>query len=352
MYTAVFDFSVRDENYLIQEGVIHLCDPTTAKLLATTYGGNVCVSSYQHLITQTPTSILVIRHGAFGDLLMLTPTIRALSARNTPIVVAASGKYRTALFANPYVASFSEYPPLLSKFAQAQILSFEDIDVELERRHHLVDLFAREASITLDSHELEMHVAPESQLAAAALLRPYRAALPLIGIQIHASNQVRSYPLQRFQELLQLLTPSYQCLLFSQDNKYEALDGTNTIFAHRLTTRTDFQLCAAMIAMCDVFIGPDSAFTHVATALKIPLIALYGPFPSRLRLRASPQTKAFDGQAPCAPCFHHTRGNAKWPIGQPCTTLDRCIALDNIAPTEILRHVNQLLPPSSTLPSA
>jgi len=57
------------------------------------------------------------------------------------------------------------------------------------------------------------------------------------------------------------------------DNMSEALDGISFIALQCL----DLPLLAAVLSQCSLFIGNDSGITHLAAALGVPTIALFGP---------------------------------------------------------------------------
>ena len=57
------------------------------------------------------------------------------------------------------------------------------------------------------------------------------------------------------------------------DNMSEALDGITFIALQSLA----LPLLAAILSQCSLFIGNDSGITHLAAALGVPTIALFGP---------------------------------------------------------------------------
>ncbi|MDP9350553.1 MAG: glycosyltransferase family 9 protein [Chloroflexota bacterium] len=44
-----------------------------------------------------------------------------------------------------------------------------------------------------------------------------------------------------------------------------------------LAGETDVQLLVALLARCDVYLGPDSGLTHIAMAVRTPVVSLWGP---------------------------------------------------------------------------
>jgi ADP-heptose:LPS heptosyltransferase len=97
------------------------------------------------------------------------------------------------------------------------------------------------------------------------------------------------------------------------------------------------------LATCDACIAPDSVFCHVAGALHIPTIALYGPFPWQLRTAHAPSIHALQGVAKCAPCFHHSRVGEVFPRGEECENTGDCAALARISPSRIVSKIDSLI---------
>jgi heptosyltransferase-2 len=105
----------------------------------------------------------------------------------------------------------------------------------------------------------------------------------------------------------------------------------------------NFRQSAALLATCDAVVAPDSALCHLAGALNLPTVALYGPFPWALRTAYALRTVALSGHGPCAPCFHHERAGEVWPEGKPCAKSGRCEVLATIEPERILAKLEKML---------
>jgi ADP-heptose:LPS heptosyltransferase len=80
---------------------------------------------------------------------------------------------------------------------------------------------------------------------------------------------------------------------------------------------------------------------HVASALNVPCVALYGPFPSGLRI-TSTEAVVIEGKAPCAPCFFHAELPEEFPAGMPCTKDKMCVAMLAIPKDEVVRQALDL----------
>ena len=84
-----------------------------------------------------------------------------------------------------------------------------------------------------------------------------------------------------------------------------------------------------------VIIAPDSSFIHIAGALRVPVVGLYGCFPSLLRMRYYKDAIGIDTNVPCSPSFIH--GHA------PCYRGDPPPCFSVISVKNILDAVDHLL---------
>ncbi len=87
--------------------------------------------------------------------------------------------------------------------------------------------------------------------------------------------------------------------------------------------------------MLSLIIAPDSSFVHIAGALGVPIVGLYGCFPSLLRMKYYKKAIGIDTNVPCAPSFTH--GHA------PCYRGDPPPCFSVISVKNILDAVDHLL---------
>ncbi|MFL5691088.1 MAG: lipopolysaccharide heptosyltransferase II [Ktedonobacteraceae bacterium] len=120
----------------------------------------------------------------------------------------------------------------------------------------------------------------------------------------------------------------------------ESLDGSQDAILN-LTGKTSFGEMAAQLEACDLFIGNDSSPMHLAAAVNIPVIAIFGP--------TSPQEY---GPYP----LDDPRHIALWrhPTGQPCFFLGKmqtcinCTCMQAITVDEVWQAVQRLIPSPHT----
>lgn len=347
-----------------------------------------------------PRSLFIHRAGGFGDLLLLTPALRAFKRAHPhcKVTVCTMPRFREVLAGNPNVDAFAEFPPTNREiFTHDAVACFENIieNNPKARSTHAVDLYAERLGVEVDPADRrpDYFVTEEERAWAAAFLRslptpvhsenPVRSApsiparrslgegggnppsayrpetysgsrdlqpsaLPRIGLQVKASTPVRSYPAGPLSDLVDLLAGKAQVLLFGAPGEV-VTDGSNPRIVNLSALKLGFRQSCALLATCDALVAPDSALCHVAAALGVPTLALYGPFPSSLRLTSpySPENirgcqHAMDAHGLCAPCFHHSRGNEIFPRDRPCARAMNCHVLGSLPPARLFAAAMRL----------
>lgn len=130
----------------------------------------------------------------------------------------------------------------------------------------------------------------------------------IIGINIGASRRWESkrWIAPRFAALCDelykkgwrvLLTGSNQDALFAK----RVLQSAKT-FPACAVAQTTFMQLAALVERCSVYVSGDSAPMHIATAMGVPLVALFGPTDPSRHLQAQSDS-AIALQKGCQPCY-------------------------------------------------
>lgn len=110
----------------------------------------------------------------------------------------------------------------------------------------------------------------------------YNEGKRIIGINpIAAYGPAKCWPLENFHELsLQLLKDENNFLLFFGDKKgavpIQSITQRLNERAIDLSNKTTLRQLCAFMKTCDIFLTNDSGPMHLAAALKVPLIALFG----------------------------------------------------------------------------
>lgn len=177
-------------------------------------------------------------------------------------------------------------------------------------------------------------VAPgERRVAEERASRLRRRRRGLVGLQWQSAESYRNYPYNL--QLLELLSQQCDVVVFGAGERRDS--GKANVHFVTLPLREAF----ALAAQCDVLVGPDSSFVHLAGALEKQMVLIAGPIDGRLRAKPYrtvvpivPDRREF----PCAPCWRNENIN--------CYLSGRreSVCLRSISPAAVVAQIVALLP--------
>lgn len=103
---------------------------------------------------------------------------------------------------------------------------------------------------------------------------------------------------------------------------------------------TTIRETAALVERCHLFIGNDSSPLHIATALKKPVVAIFGPSSADNFRPYGVKHGVVRKSLPCSPCFHFIGSIPFWQ--RPFCRHPRC--LHQITAAEVVAAAESLLP--------
>ena len=93
---------------------------------------------------------------------------------------------------------------------------------------------------------------------------------------------IKNWEIKKYTELINLLIDEFNDIIifiFGSSGQKKAIEAMISIKSKRilnLAGEYNIMESAAILSKCNLFIGNDSGFTHIAKALKIPLVAIIG----------------------------------------------------------------------------
>jgi hypothetical protein len=280
-------------------------------------------------------NVLLIRHGGIGDILFLFPIFKYLKdILKVNVYVATSPMYKSLIYLNEDISRVMDIPLLVDELHLNSIdwiLSFENTiesNNPKAKLLHAVDYFFDEIGVDYRNYsgskvaELKI-LGVENQKAKKQLSD---LNIPLIkkkvAIQIQSSSPTRNFPIDKMIDIIRelLKDKDVYILLFGGNRQKNfakiIMDSLNNdrVFDFIEEDKT-LREAIAITNLMDLVIAPDSSFVHIAGALGVPVIGLYGPFPSFIRMRYYKRAVGLDTNVSCAPCFRH--GHSSCPLGYP-----------------------------------
>lgn len=351
-------------NGVIEPGEYVTEDLSAAQLITHAGGGKMSPLELQKPFDETQDwngkRILFVRIGGFGDIVLLTPVPREMKRRwpKCHITVACMKHYQQVLQGLDFIDAIVNDPvdlPVFNTFDAWVILENAIERNPRAKKLHMTDLFAEIAGFKGTVRDLSLLGRGKPAILdkkPAYVVSPNEAiwvmeqyartpGIRRLCVQVGTSAMCRTYPAPRMSLVVDLLIKKgWEIFLMGQRGEVSGITETaqlRNLAAAGLTFR---QSCA-VLNNADCFLGSDSALLHVAGALDIPAVGLYGPFPSEIRTKYCDKTVAMDGVGKCAPCFHHTVPTRRnhFPDHCPSRTQGFCQVIDSIKPELIVRNI-------------
>ena len=278
-------------------------------------------------------TLVTYRTGGAGDILFMTPGLRFLKEKypTCKIVVCTSIAYEDLLTTNPYVDEFKAIPTNLKVFEEADYhILFERIIEEniMAEYENAYDLYLYRMGLLSKFREfykeedfkrkmLPVVVLEEDKVEYVKdLFEEYEVNDGDIKIGIHpwSTTLLRNYSMDNTLNLVGILA-SLGIKVFLLGGKGDA-DGADFVrgsvkedlrknIINLANHSDDFGYTSAMVSLMDAVVGIDSSILHIAGALGVPVVGLFGPFKSIFRIGYYVRSVGIEAKLRCAPCYIH-----------------------------------------------
>ena len=276
-------------------------------------------------------TLFCFRGAGIGDLMAMMVGVRILKEKypDSLINVGSLLSYKQLFENDPAVNEFKQMPYDLDAVINANYtVSFQGI---IENNYsasqiHMYDLFLHKFGIDLDQITDEqkipkVYINQDIDDKIKEVIKKESGDRLVAGIQLEASNILRNYHPELIVELIKrLISNDIKPILIGEPHRVQNLINNYRLtaeeFAYDLSPycNTLYGLVSA-INNCDFLIGPDSSGLHIAGALSKPMVGIFGPILSDLRLRYFKNTIGIDCETMCSPCFLH--------MDRPCRNADK-----------------------------
>ena len=283
--------------------------------------------------------IFMVRHGGGGDILFMMTGANVLKKLYPAMGLGiAIGTQYIPLVEGSIVDTIHGLPIPLDVWNEYHYhLIFEGIIENNSEAHeyNAYDLFMKEMGISLSN------VRPEDKIPQLFITKlekeemkqkfPYlESSKRKIGIQISSSSPIRNYPPYHYIKVATVLAEKgYQVYFFGGVNQTRQIEDVireitrNEALSMNVFNFSQPGLRGSLVgaSFMDCFIAPDSMFVHVAGAFGIPVIGIYGPFHSALRMKYFKNAIGIDVDCGCSPCFQHGHFPCHRGDPSPCFSL-------------------------------
>ncbi len=334
------------------------------------------------------TNILLIKPGAVGDLLQLTPAIRALAAKFPAAritLLVGSSAAATMFLLNPYIhetivfdrkGAHRSIAGFLQLWKQLRAARY-DLVVNFQRSnfkawllaaatfpcrllvyrkargrtvHAVVNHLETLAPLGIDPElcdlSLELYCGQEEKAFADTLIAD--AGLSgkiLIALNPGASNRIKCWSPERFAILADLLVTELDAGIVlvgggnERDLAERILAGMNCTPLD-LIGKTSLLQLGAVLDRCALLVSGDTGPLHLATAVKTQVVALFGAIdPFRTGPVGEGHRVIRHVELPCVPC-----------VARSCTNKVDLECMEKITPVEVFDTIVDMLKAGGRLP--
>ena len=242
--------------------------------------------------------------GGIGDILMMTPLLQAIkeSYPDCRLTVAIDTKsagdtYYEVLKNNPYIDEIVSAHECkketyhLFKDISSVCLAYENSGLPWINR---IDIFANSCGFKLKDPKVFYEVEEDESLWADEMLKKWKKDDNTKFIMLHtASYDVkRTWPIQRYIELIHYINTKRRDIVFLVNDFQGLYPNWNAIKNVVNITPYKIRQKAAITSKVDCFLGPDSGPMHIAGALNVKGLIMFGSIPPNSRINHYPSLQS------------------------------------------------------------
>lgn len=335
--------------------------------------------------------ILIIRPGGIGDMILMLPSISAISERfpDAEIDIVCEQRNMSVISLSSVNARCLPYDRCPASLLLRLIRTSYDIALDGEQFHHFSAVFAALSSaqvrigfnINPRRNGLYTHLIPYSpdgfegeqflrlleplEMKAvrfstadlrvkdpAAILESelhkriadFAGAKRLAVIHSGASVKRKLWPAAKMAALITELSNRDEMAVVVLGGRGDtartesiaaSLENPDDVLL--LTDQLSLKQCAALLSMAAIFVGPDSGLLHLAAACQTPSVAIFGPSDHKKWSYKESRHTIVRKDIPCSPCFI-------FGYSKPCR---RYQCIEGITVEDVTKSCREILSPAS-----
>ncbi|MEW6557729.1 MAG: lipopolysaccharide heptosyltransferase II [Elusimicrobiota bacterium] len=302
--------------------------------------------------------ILIVRLSSIGDIVLATPLIRCLRNKypSAQIDFILKEKYAEILSANPYISNLVLFNGNLIKFAKKIKAEKYNIIIDIHRnfRSFILTLFSNAQIVRYKNFLFQRFLLTELGLnfyrQKIPVAQRYLAAVKQLGVvddnkgidffidekiknkfvQLYKFEYIsicpvaiwktKRWPKENFIALAKKIIEkyNYNILIFGGKTDFEYCESIKNQIGYTEKTKNlcglSLQETAVVLTKCKHLLTNDTGLMHIAEALKIPVVAFFGPTVEEFGFYPqSAKSKVFAKNISCQPCS--TKGSQICPGG-------------------------------------
>jgi ADP-heptose:LPS heptosyltransferase len=278
--------------------------------------------------------IMIWRTGGIGDIFFLNAPLRYLKKKYPTSFIRVASGCKQPLENVPEIDQLLDMPFDAKYLNDVEyMLMFQGIiegESAQSKKTHATDMFF--SYFGIDSIQLPMEdKVPKLFFTKeeTTWLKGTLASLGIsennyvIGLQMETSSPLRNYPKEKIKPIVDILAQEagvkvvlIGCEQHNLLAQFYKGNSPNVIAATKFSVRQSIVLATRY----DLIISPDSFMIQTAGALEKPLVGLYGPFSSDVRMKYFKNSIGLDPSVVCSPCYKHDFRPCIKGFPSPCFT--------------------------------
>lgn len=244
-----------------------------------------------HLNSSKKWITVVDRLGAPGDALITSNVIRCIKNQYPELLVNCITPNPAVIRLDPDINSLNQ-PETFYSFDS----SYWELIVRKDSQTNIINHNMSRLAIDEWEYKAKYYVSKgETNWAKKQLIKSSR---PLLGICTKSKEPVKNWSQSNWLGLIQNLKSKFSIIHIGDDR--EPIFDSVVRFAGKTTIRES----AALLSLCDLFVGPDSLLMHIANGLDIPSIIIFGG--SRpVECFGYNENINLSSSTDCSPCWMH-----------------------------------------------
>lgn len=256
-------------------------------------------------ILKRPVRILLTRYGGLGDILLSTPAIRALKKMypRAFVVFDTSQTGKELLEGNPDIdqITVNSADCIRNNFDWHWHLTYENFP-ELHITDGYLKWIGHNTTVVNNEKKSIIVLSESDKKFAKEFIESCGISNNelVMALQVQAGRENRRWPLENFSEVVDYVSNKHHAKIIEFGAKEQPYLGKGI----NLVGKCSIKESAAVLSKCSFLLCNDSFFLHVAGALNVPVVAIFGPASPDKRLPFNDISTAVWPEKGCRGCIH------------------------------------------------
>lgn len=277
------------------------CQLTGQEHLSEEFSGKIPDFSKYENFEEAQGKVLIELDGELEDVICSEPAIRSFkSEAGEGVEISVSSKHGDLFLGNPCVSEVIDPDHCDSREDYDVCFKLSrEIGLEYEPTH-LVDWYGRGLAVMVED------VCPQIYLDSFDHISAQKYGIgsmghPRIAIASYSSHPFLRWGKEKWSLLCELLVEKLNASIIQLGEQGDEFLGFGEDILGKATARES----ASIISNCDLLIGIDNGYSHLAAAMKTPCVLLFGPSNPAMRMHPGVGIGISCQECECRGCVHY-----------------------------------------------